>query len=111
MKCPIGTLVVFDEQVYRIADKAYPLLSWRAVESWGQPLITVEHLDLEVSSARVGFRPTSIIRYFDEFYYIEGNKKRLIVGSAFWDLGFNKFEAIEVSEIEINFHPSGENLE
>lgn len=111
MKIPAGTIVIFDEQAYRIMDdKAYPLLSWSAVESWAQPLVTVEDLDFPVSSAKLGFRPTSVLLCNDQYYYIEGIKKRLI-SSDFWELGFNKFESIEVSTEELDFHPNGENLD
>lgn len=111
MNFPLGTLVVLEDQVYRIGDKAYPLLSWRAVESWGQPIIVVQGLDLETSAARIGFRPTSILTYSNDYYFIEGNRKRLIASPDFWELGFNKFEAIEVSKSELDFHPDGDNLE
>lgn len=109
---PNGTLVTYENTVYRISDsKLIELISWRAALSWNQPFVPLHSdLDFDKSSAKLGFRPTTMIKYAEQYYIIEANKRRLVASPDFWDLGFNKFEAIEVSKEELEFHKIGEDL-
>jgi hypothetical protein len=114
MKFPNGCLVENNQQVYKVLDGwLYPMLSWRAVCSWGQPVIHAEYIyDYEVSESRVGFRPCSIIESVidGKAFYIEGMKKRLITTPDFWELGFNPYENIIVSQEELDFHKNGQDI-
>ena len=113
MKYPNGVLVEHDEQIYRVSDdKLYPLASWRAVLSWGQPIVSADFVyDYEISETKIGFRPTSVIQSVDgKSYFIDGNKKRYISTPDFWDLGFNEFESIKVSDEELAIHKDGEPI-
>jgi hypothetical protein len=114
MKFPNGVLVEYDQKVYKVLDGwLYPMLSWRAVCSWGQSIVHAEFIyDYELSESRVGFRPCSIIRSVidGKSYFIEGTKKRLITTPDFWDLGFNDYEIIVVSQEELDFHKDGQDI-
>ncbi len=114
MKFPNGVLVEHDQIIYRVSENIlHPLLSWRATVSWGQPILPAEFIyDYEVSPLRIGFRPTSILQSTvdGKYYFIEGNKKRLITTPDFWDLGFDEFEVLVVSQEELEFHKNGEDI-
>ena len=112
MKFPNGTIFLYDESFYRVIEnKIHPIISDRAVYSWAQPVLVSEFIfDYEESSAKIGFRPTSILLFDSSYYYIDGIKKRHIATPEFWELGFNKFEAIEVSKDELDFHKDGPDL-
>lgn len=114
MKFPNRVLIEHDEQVYIVIDNwLHPLLSWRAAVSWHQPIVHAEYIyDYDIASTRIGFRPTSIIESVidGKSYFIEGIKKRLITTPDFWDLGFNKFENIVVSQEELDFHKDGQDI-
>lgn len=114
MKFPNGVLVENDQLIYRVSGNTlHPLLSWRAAVSWGQPIIQAEYIyDYELSELKIGFRPTTIVQSVvdGKIYFIEGNKKRLITTPDFWDLGFNEFEIIIVSQDELEFHKNAEDI-
>lgn len=116
LKYPNGILVEKGGWVYRVAnDTLIPLSSWRAVESWQQPILVGEEDLLDgytVSSAKLGFRPASVVESFTtgKKYFIEGTVKRLISNPDFWELGFNEWENLICSDDEINFHADGEPL-
>lgn len=113
MKFPSGVLVHFDDKFYRVSDsKLHEIISWNAVMSWGQAILVSDFIfDYEVSEAKIGFRPTSLLKGMDNrFYFIEGNKRRIVSTPEFWELGFNEFEAILVSDEELNFHKEGEPI-
>ena len=114
MKYPNGVLIEHDQLIYRVSGNTLnPLLSWRAAVSWGQPILPAEIIyDYEVSTLKLGFRPTTIIQSVVDgrCYFIEGNKKRLITTPDFWDLGFEKYEIVVVSQEELDFHKNAEDI-
>lgn len=116
MDLPNGILVEFGGWIYRVSKGTtlYPLLSWRAVESWSQPIISIDTLDQEVvvAESRIGFRPGSLLKATSDgkFYFIDGGGKRLVSTPDFWELGFQKSTAIEVSDVELNFHTTLEPI-
>jgi hypothetical protein len=114
MKYPVGILVDYDGLICRTSDDTlYPLISWEAALSWGQPILPGNQSVLdayEVSTSKIGFRPGSVIRsaMTDKTYFIEGPQKRLIISVDFWNLGFNDFETQVVAEDDILWHEDGE---
>ena len=114
MRYPNGVLIEHDQIIYKVSgDKLHPLLSWRAALSWHQPIVPAEIIyDYEISTARLGFRSTTLVQSVvsGSVYFIDGSKKRLIATPDFWELGFNKFEIIVVSQEELDFHIDGEPI-
>ena len=116
MNYPNGVLVDYDGLICRTSDNTlYPLISWEAALSWGQPILPGSRsiLDVyQVSNAKIGFRPGSVIRsaMTDKTYFIEGTEKRLVTSSNFWNLGFAEFEVQVVAEDDIVWHEEGEDI-
>lgn len=116
LEYPDGVLVEDDEQIYRVSGKSLiPLISWSAVVSWGQPILVAQKdiiSDYVISPAVLGFRPGSVLESFTtgQKYFIADGKKRLITNPAFWELGFNDFETILVSDAELEIHKDGEPI-
>lgn len=117
MQYPNGILVEVDGWVYRVSGSTLlPLVSWKAAQSWNQPII-VGQPDLlegfEVATSKLGFRGTTVLESFTtgKKYFVDGAYKRLINDPDAWEaLGFNDYENYLVSDEELEFHPVGEPI-
>lgn len=100
-----------DDAVYRTSGtKLYPLISWKAVESWNQYILVLNDPEYTVETKNIGFRPGSILEYNNIFYIIEGNTKRQMSKEYMDKYGFNDFEKISVTQYELDFHKTGDPL-
>ena len=116
MLYPDGLMVVYDDIIYRVQRKnLLPLLSFDAAMSWGQPILMADdeviENNYEISKQKLGFRPGSVISSKDgDVYYIEGVSKRQVTKYAYRQLGFNDYDKVTVSDTELMFHPTGDQI-
>lgn len=116
MLYPDGLMIVYDDAIYRVQRRSLlPLMSFDAAMSWNQPIFNAD-IDLiedeyEVLKNKLGFRPGSIVSSKDgDTYYIEGVTKRKVTKHAYRHIGFNDFETIVVTDSELAFHPTGDEI-
>jgi hypothetical protein len=113
---PSGLAVKTESGVYWIKDgKRYKLISDRAANSWA--FTTSQGTENAISHIKVvgklGFRDGSLIKNISDgkIYLISQNKRRHIISpDVFERYGLNRSAIIEVSEVEVNMHNIGEDL-
>lgn len=114
---PSGIAVKTDKATYWIKDgKRFKLISERAENSWmfTTALATenaISHIKLV---GKLGFRDGSLIKNIADgkIYLISQNKRRHITSpDIFLRYGLDKNKIIEVSDMEVNMHLLGDDLD